>query len=416
MIDAFVYPVSAVMKLWHWLLASVFDVSSSHAWVASIILLVVTIRALIAPLMWITYKTNRQMVLMRPKLAAIDERYATDITPESLREQEEARKEVHQEHSYNPLAGCLPAFIQMPFFLGLYRLLFWMAVPERAQGHSLGVLSPGDVASFQSASFFGVPLPAYVSMSPDQFELLGTTLDDVRSVAIPLIICATFFTTFNLVLSQIRTRSTLQWESRTARGLYKMMWGFVPFVLLSVGVAGMTGLVPVALLLYWFTGNLWTLVQAVVLWWLIVRTYPLDSDAHSHISSTREAALAERREKKQRTRSRRRRRASALVRPWTFPEVRRELADEKAEIKRAQEEKKAEKKELNRQRSEARRENARRARERAAQKKAAKQAGTDGSSDAGIAGDDGGGDDTPGGSTPDENSTPRGGSTVAQME
>ena len=377
MIDAFVYPVSAVMKLWHWLLASVFDVSSSRAWVASIILLVVTIRALIAPLMWITYRTNRQMVLMRPKLAAIDEKYATDITPESLLEEEKARKEVHQEHSYNPFAGCLPAFIQMPFFLGLYRLLFWMAIPEQAQGHTLGLLSAEDVASFQSATFFGVPLPAYVSMSPEQFTLLGTTLDDVRSVAIRLVICATFFTTFNLIVSQFRTRSTLQWESPAARGMYKMMWGFVPFVLLSVGVAGMTGLVPIALLLYWFTGNLWTLAQTVVLWWLIVRAYPLDENARTHLSSTREAALAERREKKGRKRARRRRRASALVRPRTFSDVRRELAEEKAEIKQQRAEKKAEKKELNRQRNEARRENNRRTRERAAQKRAAKKAGVD---------------------------------------
>ncbi|WP_291313878.1 membrane protein insertase YidC [Corynebacterium sp. UBA2622] len=376
MMEAFVYPVSAVMKLWHWLLASVFDVSSSHAWVASVILLVVTIRALIAPLMWITYKTNRQMVLMRPKLAAIEEKYGTDTTPEGLREQERARKEVHQEHSYNPVAGCLPAFIQMPFFLGLYRLLFWMALPDRAEGHSLGVLSPDDVASFQSASFFGVPLPAYVSMEPDQFELLGTTLADVRSVAVPMMAFAIFFTTFNLVLSQIRTRSTLQWDSRVARGMYLMMWSFVPLVPLSIGIAGMTGLVPIALLLYWFTGNLWTLVQTVVLWWLIVRSYPLGDDARSHIFSTRDVALAERREKKQRKRSRRRRRASALVRPSSLGDVRRELAEEKAALKRARAKKKAEKKELNRQRNEARKENMRIAREEAAKKRAEKQGET----------------------------------------
>ena len=32
-------------------------------------------------------------------------------------------KKVQDEHNYNPLAGCVPALIQFPVFIGLYRLL-----------------------------------------------------------------------------------------------------------------------------------------------------------------------------------------------------------------------------------------------------------------------------------------------------
>ncbi|SDS76686.1 membrane protein insertase YidC [Corynebacterium timonense] len=362
MIEAFVYPVSAVMKLWHWLLGPVLGVPSSGAWVASVILLVVTIRALVAPLTWMSFRTSRVIVLMRPQLAALEEQYGTDTTPEGVREHEQARREVHKEHRYNPFTGCLPLLIQLPFFLGLYRLLLWMAVPDRAEGHSLGLLTPEDVASFQQASFFGVPLPAYVAMSPEQFALLGTTLDDVRSVAIPMLACALFFTTFNMVLSQLRTRSTLEWNDRAARTIYRLIWVAVPFVPLLIGMAGLTGLVPVALLLYWFTGNLWTLGQTIVLWWLVVRVHPLGEDAREHIAASRAALDEQLAAKKETKRSRRSRRLKALARPSTIPAVRREIAAEKAEAKREKAEAKLQKKELARKRQTARREASRRER------------------------------------------------------
>lgn len=360
MIDAFVYPVSAVMKLWHWLLGTVLGFPSSGAWVASVILLVVTIRALIAPLTWMSYRTSRVIVIMRPKLAALDEQYGTDTTPEGVRQHEQAKREVHKEHRYNPFAGCLPVLIQLPFFLGLYRLLLWMALPDRAQGHSLGLLTPEDVASFQEAEFFGVPLPAYMSMSPEQFAHLGTSLDDVQSVAIPMLACALFFTTFNMVVSQLRTRSTLEWNDPTARRIYRLIWLVVPFVPLMIGIAGMTGLVPVALLLYWFTGNLWTLGQTIVLWWLVVRVHPLGDDAREHIAASRVALNEQRAATRSTKRSRRSRRLKSLARPSTIPAVRREIRAEKAKEKRAKADAKQEKKELARKRNEARKEATRR--------------------------------------------------------
>ena len=34
-----------------------------------------------------------------------------------------AQQELFRKHNYNPLAGCLPVFLQLPIFLGLYRSL-----------------------------------------------------------------------------------------------------------------------------------------------------------------------------------------------------------------------------------------------------------------------------------------------------
>ena len=356
MIDAFVYPVSAVMKFWHWLLAGVFGMESSNSWVASVVLLVVTIRIVIVPLQWYTYKTARVVVLMRPRLAEIEAQYADEITPESIQAHERAKKELHKEYNYNPLAGCLPALIQIPFFLGLYRLLLRMAVPSSSAGHSLGVLSPAEVESFRASTLLGVPLPAYVSMTPEQFAHLGTTLADVRALAIPMLLAAVCFTTLNLAISQIRSRSTLDWGSALAHRSYVFIWALVPVAGLGLAFAGLTGLVPIALLLYWVSGNFFTFIQTIVLWYLMVKLYPLADDHRAHISEKKSRELERRREVRGKKRSRRRRQLSALPNPSSYAQVRRDIRAEKAADKAAAEEAKAEKKRLNAQRREALRE------------------------------------------------------------
>ncbi|WP_342318630.1 membrane protein insertase YidC [Corynebacterium mayonis] len=356
MIQAFVYPVSAVMKMWHWLLETILHVPSSTAWVASVVLLVITVRALVSPLTWISYKTARLTVVMRPKLAALDEQYGKDITPEGVHLHEQETKRIHKEHRYNPFAGCLPALLQIPFFLGLYRLLLWMAVPERRGGHSLGVLSPADVAAFQEASFRGVPLPAYMAMSQEQFAHLGTTFSDVRALSIPMLASAVFFTTFNLVLSQLRTRSTLEWDNKSSRRVYEIIWVFVFFVPLMIALAGLSGRIPIALLIYWFVGNLWTLCQTVVLWQMLVRKLPLDDDTRALIATSRENMRCEVREQREKKRSRRRRKLSVVAHPSSLGQVRRELAAEKAAERQAAKDSKAEKSELARKRRAAKKE------------------------------------------------------------
>ena len=48
--------------------------------------------------------------------------------PEKYKDNVEARTKAQQElfskHNYNPLAGCLPVFVQLPIFVGLYRSLW----------------------------------------------------------------------------------------------------------------------------------------------------------------------------------------------------------------------------------------------------------------------------------------------------
>jgi YidC/Oxa1 family membrane protein insertase len=48
----------------------------------------------------------------------INEKYKNDMQKKS-----QATQELYRKHNINPLAGCLPVFLQLPVFMGLYRAL-----------------------------------------------------------------------------------------------------------------------------------------------------------------------------------------------------------------------------------------------------------------------------------------------------
>lgn len=362
LLEAFVWPVSAVMKIWHWLLAQVLHIAPDTAWVLSILLLVVTVRGFLVPFNWSMYRSTRVMLMMRPEQEKLEERYGQSTEPEDVIAHDKALKNLNKEYGYNPMTGCIPPLVQIPFILGLYRLLMWMSVPENGRTNSdIGLLTPEDIASFLDASFMGVPLPAYVSMSAEQFAALGTTSDDVRAVAIPLLICALTFTTINTVVSQLRTRVHLDWNKTMSRTMYRWLWSLVVVVPVMLGFVGMTGLIPVALLMYWFLGNLWTLSQSVIMWILLAKKYPLREVHKEQIHNSRTKVLGEMREAKQTKkaakRSWRRKKLTALVRPSTIPQVRREIEAEKTALKDERKEAKSEKQSLKKARDKVRSDN-----------------------------------------------------------
>lgn len=356
MMEILVYPVSAVLQFWHWLLADVLGAPVSGAWIASIILLVITVRGAIAPFSWKTYKVGRTSYMMRPHMKAIADRYGSSTALEDIEAEREAIKKLRSEHGYNPLAGCVPAMIQLPFFFGLYRLLYWLAVPDVGDAHRIGLLTPDEIESFRSTTLFDVPLPAYVSMTPEQFASLGTTVDAVRSLAIPMLIAAICFTSINLLLSQIRNRTTLEWENAFTRGSYRFLYWMIPFIALSLTTAGLLGLVPIALLLYWVVNNFWTASQTVLLWALLVKRFPSEEIHRNHVREAREAYVEKKREKRERKRAWRRKKAGALVRPTTIPAVRRDIRAEKSALAEAKRDEKRAKKAIEKERSKVQRE------------------------------------------------------------
>src|SRR3990170_2553794 len=80
MLDAFAYPVSALMQLLHDLLSHLLVPDSGAAWVGSLLLLVATIRLLLLRPTWTAARSARRMAALRPRLAALKEEHGSDPT------------------------------------------------------------------------------------------------------------------------------------------------------------------------------------------------------------------------------------------------------------------------------------------------------------------------------------------------
>lgn len=350
MLEIFVYPVSAVMKLWHLLLADVFGLQQSTAWALSVLGLVVVIRSLIAPLFLIQMRSSRVMSIMRPELSALTKEYESRTDKDSMQEFSQRRKEIQERYNFKASAGCLPALIQIPAFIGLYQVLIRMARPaeglESHQHHAIGFLTSEDVSQFLASRIADVPLPAYASMSAQQFADLGTTKEAVLSFLWPLLTIAIVATMVNLLLSVRRTRRSLDWDSKAARFSLKLtyfMLLFVPIMLLS---AGLTGPVPMAIIVYWVANNLWTMIQSGLIDYKLEKEMPYSEQYRAD----RKAHLQQHRERRRTERStkwwRRRTRVKGFLPTHSGQEARTQLREHKAEVKAEKKRVKEEKKRI----------------------------------------------------------------------
>jgi len=89
-----------------------------HNWGWSIIALVVLLKIAFYWLNAKAYKSMAKMKAINPKVMELRERYKDE--PQKM-QQEMMR--IYREEKVNPLGGCLPIFIQMPFFMALYWVL-----------------------------------------------------------------------------------------------------------------------------------------------------------------------------------------------------------------------------------------------------------------------------------------------------
>lgn len=88
------------------------------SWGFSIILLTVALRVMLYPLNAWSTKSMLNMQHIAPDVAAIQEKYKKDP--------KKAQAEImtlYKERGVNPLSGCLPLLIQMPFLIGMFDLL-----------------------------------------------------------------------------------------------------------------------------------------------------------------------------------------------------------------------------------------------------------------------------------------------------
>jgi YidC/Oxa1 family membrane protein insertase len=98
------------------ILHSFYSVTGNYG--LAIILLTILVRGAMFPLSLKQAAGAQKMQMLQPEIKKLTEKYKNNIEA-----RQKAQQELFRKHNYNPLAGCLPVFIQMPVFIGLYRSL-----------------------------------------------------------------------------------------------------------------------------------------------------------------------------------------------------------------------------------------------------------------------------------------------------
>jgi YidC/Oxa1 family membrane protein insertase len=179
----------------------------THNYGLTIILLTIGIKLLFVPLQYKSYKSMKQMQVIQPKVAAIQEKFKDD--------RDRLNKELiklYRDHKVNPVGGCLPMVLQMPVFVALFNILY-MTIDLRQAPLALWITD------------LSVQDPYYV---------------------LPIIMGAT------MMIQQKITPSTM--DPAQAK-IMLLLPAFMTFLFINF---------PAGLVLYWLTNNTLTIAQQLV--------------------------------------------------------------------------------------------------------------------------------------------------------
>ncbi len=99
-----------------WVLKTLYSFVGNWGW--SIVLATLIIKSLLFPLTEASGRSMARMRKLQPRLKSIQERFKDD--PQG---RNRATMELYKSEKVNPAAGCLPIFIQLPFFIAFYWVL-----------------------------------------------------------------------------------------------------------------------------------------------------------------------------------------------------------------------------------------------------------------------------------------------------
>src|ERR1700761_6964380 len=263
-LDFVYYPVSWIMWAWYKLFASMLGPSNFFAWALSVMFLVFSLRALLYKPFVRQIRTTRQMQELQPQIKALQKKYGKDRQRMALEMQK-----LQKEHGFNPILGCLPMLVQVPVFLGLYHVLRCFnrtstgigqlgLSPERNRSLGNYVFSAQDVGHFLDANLFGAPLGASMTQrgaSLQAFQGFDFSRPAVAAVGVPVMILAGIATYFNSRASVARQSAEAAANPQTA------MMNKLALYVFPLGVVVGGAFLPLAIIFYWFSNNIWTFGQ-----------------------------------------------------------------------------------------------------------------------------------------------------------
>jgi len=124
-----------------------------------IIIFTILIRLIMSPVTYKSYKSQAKMKVLRPEIQEINEKYKKD----PMKRQQETMK-LYNSAGVNPMAGCLPALMQIPVFYALFQFF-----PSFFDLRQQSFLWATDLSSYDSVLHLPFYIPFYgnhVSLFP----------------------------------------------------------------------------------------------------------------------------------------------------------------------------------------------------------------------------------------------------------
>src|SRR3954463_4311114 len=209
---------------------------TNWSWVLAIVFLVVTVRVILFPVFVKQIKSQRAMQALQPKVKALQEKHKGDR--ETLQKE---MMELYKTEKANPLMGCLPMFLQIPVFLGLFHTLRrlnpdnqlttlygWTAEQFRDATHASLFTAP-------LASKFGSPASDLAAMGAN-----GTTVKIIAGILVLIMMGTTYATSRQMILK------TGWAEDPQQKMIQRLMLYGIPLSLLVSG-----SLFPIGVIIYW---------------------------------------------------------------------------------------------------------------------------------------------------------------------
>ena len=271
--------VELVLVAWHWLFTAMgLPAAAGITWVLAIIGLVIVVRSALIPLFVKQIKSQRKMMEIAPELRKVQEKYKGKKDQLSREAMSRETMALYKKHGTSPVSGCLPLLVQMPVFFALFSVLNGVQTIKTDPNHTgVGPLNNELMTEFYNAKLFGVASLHDTLVGAWEAQATGWQVTvGILLVLVVLMIVSQFFTQLQIISKNLSPEA----KTGQAYQIQKIMLWVLPFAFVFSGV-----FFPLGVVIYWFTSNVWTMVQQFV----VIRNMPTPG---SEAAKLREERLA----------------------------------------------------------------------------------------------------------------------------
>jgi YidC/Oxa1 family membrane protein insertase len=270
--------VELVLVAWHWLFTAMgLPAAAGITWVLAIVGLVLVVRTALIPLFVKQIKSQRKMMEIAPELRKVQEKYKGKKDQLSREAMSRETMALYKKHGTSPVSGCLPLLVQMPIFFALFSVLNDVTRHAQAGIGGVGLLTPELTQEFYNAKLFGVASLHDTLIGAWEAQAAGWQVTvGILLVLVVLMIVSQFFTQLQIISKNLSPEA----KTGQAYQMQKIMLYVLPLAFIFSGV-----FFPLGVVIYWFTSNVWTMVQQFV----VIRNMPTPG---SEAAKLREERLA----------------------------------------------------------------------------------------------------------------------------